>query len=98
MNGEAVRGMTAFSGRCRDADHLKATLLEYIGARTNRWTAQRKAAALTLVRASLLAPEEFCRTYGVEPSELAAWGKDFDARGIEGLMATRIRAPRNIRF
>ncbi len=94
MNGESVRVMAAFGGAYRNTDHLKAMLLDYIGARSNRWTAQRKVAALTLVRAKLLAPGEFCRLYDVGEAELAAWGRDFDERGIEGLMATRIRASR----
>lgn len=75
-------------------DQLKATLLGYISPASNRWTAQRKVAALTLVRTRLLAPEELCRMYGVGQGELAAWGRNFDERGIEGLMATKSKPRR----
>jgi hypothetical protein len=77
-----------------DTDQLKATLLGYINPASNRWTAQRKVAALTLVRTRLVAAEELCRTYGVGQGELAAWGRNFDERGIEGLMATKLQPRR----
>jgi Protein of unknown function (DUF1153) len=77
-----------------NTDQLKSTLLGYISPASNRWTAQRKVAALTLVRTRLLAEEELCRTYGVGQGELAAWGRNFDERGIEGLMATKLKPRR----
>lgn len=94
MNSDSTRPFAAFCEPRVDADRLRAVLMGYISPASKRWTAQRKVAALTLVRAHLLAAEDLCRTYGVGHGELAAWGRDFDECGIEGLMATKLKLRR----
>jgi len=92
-----VRNVAAFCSPNVDLAELKATLLDYISPTSNRWTAQRKVAALMLVRARLLGAEDFCRAYGVSMGELTSWARSFDERGIEGLMATKVRPKQSAR-
>lgn len=89
--------IAAFCSPHIDVEELKATLLDYISPTSNRWTAQRKVAALTLVRSHLLGADEFCQVYGVSRGELAGWARSFDEHGIEGLMATKARPRRAAR-
>jgi hypothetical protein len=58
---------------------------------TNRWVARRKAAVLAALRSGALTMEEACRRYALSEEELLAWQRAFEAHGLSGLRATRLR-------
>ena len=64
---------------------------------TNRWVARRKAAVLAALRAGAITMEEACRRYALSEEELLAWQRAFEAHGLAGLRATRLRDRRTRR-
>ncbi len=58
---------------------------------TNRWVARRKAAVLAALRSGAITMEEACRRYALSEEELLAWQRAFEAHGLPGLRATRVR-------
>jgi transposase len=58
---------------------------------TNRWVARRKAAVLAALRSGALTMEEACGRYALSEEELRAWQRAFEAHGLSGLRATRLR-------
>lgn len=63
-------------------------------ANTKRWVARRKAAVLAALRSRKISMEEACRRYALSEEELLAWQRAFEAYGLHGLRATRLRAHR----
>jgi transposase-like protein len=63
-------------------------------ANTNRWVARRKAAVLAALRSGGITMEEACRRYALSEEELLAWQRAFEAHGLPGLRATRLRVGR----
>jgi transposase-like protein len=61
---------------------------------TDRWVARRKAAVLAALRSGAITVEEACRRYALSEEELLAWQRAFEAHGLSGLRATRLRARR----
>ena len=61
---------------------------------TNRWVARRKAAVLAALRSGAITMEEACRRYALSEEELLAWQRAFEAHGLPGLRATRLRGRR----
>jgi hypothetical protein len=64
---------------------------------TNRWVARRKAAVLGALRSGAITLEEACRVYALSEEELLAWQRAFEAHGLSGLRATRLRGRGNRR-
>ena len=64
---------------------------------TNRWVARRKAAVLAALRSGAITREEACRRYALSEEELLSWQRAFEAHGLTGLRATRLRAHRTRR-
>jgi hypothetical protein len=64
---------------------------------TKRWVARRKAAVLAALRSGTITMEEACRRYALSEEELRAWQRGYEARGLPGLRATRLRARRTPR-
>ena len=60
-------------------------------ANTDRWVARRKAAVLAALRGGGITMEEACRRYALSEEELLAWQRAFEAHGLPGLSATRLR-------
>jgi len=60
-------------------------------ADTARWTASKKANVVIAIRSGLLSLEEAERKYMLSTEELMSWKSAYDARGIEGLKATKLR-------
>jgi transposase-like protein len=60
-------------------------------ANTDRWVARRKAAVLAALRSGAITMEEACRRYALSEEELLAWQRAFEAHGLSGLRATRLR-------
>ena len=60
-------------------------------ANTNRWVARRKAAVLAALRSGAITMEEACRRYALSEEELLTWQRAFEAHGLSGLRATRLR-------
>ena len=58
---------------------------------TNRWVARRKAAVLAALGSGAITMEEACRRYALSEEELLAWQRAFEAHGLPGLRATRLR-------
>jgi hypothetical protein len=67
-------------------------------ANTDRWVARRKAAVLAALRSGGITMEEACRRYALSEEELLAWQRAFEAHGLSGLRATRLRGRRDRRF
>jgi transposase-like protein len=67
-------------------------------ANTNRWVARRKAAVLAALRSGAITMEEACRRYALSEEELLAWQRAFEAHGLPGLRATRLRGRRTRRL
>ena len=63
---------------------------------TKRWVARRKAAVVAAVHAGVITVEEACRRYQLSEEEFLAWQGAFEAHGLPGLNATRIRYHRNL--
>jgi hypothetical protein len=59
---------------------------------TKRWVARRKAAVVIALRDGTITIEEACCRYVLSEEELRSWQRAFDADGIAGLRATRLRA------
>ena len=66
-------------------------------ANTNRWVARRKAAVLAALSSGLITMEEACRRYALSEEELLDWQRAFEAYGLAGLRATRLRGRRTPR-
>jgi Protein of unknown function (DUF1153) len=64
---------------------------------TNRWVARRKAAVLGALRSGAITMEEACRRYALSEEELLDWQHAFEAHGLPGLRATRLRGRRTRR-
>ena len=60
-------------------------------ANTDRWVARRKAAVLAALRSGAITMEEACRRYALSEEELLTWQRAFEAHGLSGLRATRLR-------
>jgi hypothetical protein len=58
---------------------------------TNRWVVRRKAEVLAALRSGAITMEEACRRYALSEEELLAWQRAFEAYGLPGLRATRLR-------
>jgi transposase-like protein len=58
---------------------------------TNRWVARRKAAVLAALRSGAITMEEACRRYALSEEELLGWQRAFEAHGLPGLRAARLR-------
>jgi transposase-like protein len=67
-------------------------------ANTNRWVARRKAAVLAALRSGAITMEEACRRYALSEEELLTWQRAFEAHGLPGLRATRLRGRRDRRL
>ena len=61
---------------------------------TKRWVVRRKAEVLAALRSGTITMEEACRRYALSEEELLAWRRAFEASGLPGLRATRLRARR----
>ena len=66
-------------------------------ANTNRWVARRKAAVVAALSSGALTMEEACRRYALSKEELLDWQRAFEAHGLPGLRAARLRARRTHR-
>ena len=67
---------------------------------TKRWLVRRKVAVLEAVRSGMIPFEEACRRYQLAEEELRAWQRAYEAYGLPGLRAARLRqyrAPRRSR-
>jgi hypothetical protein len=64
---------------------------------TNRWVVRRKAEVLAALRSGAITMEEACRRYALSEEELLAWQRAFEAYGLPGLRATRLRGRRTHR-
>jgi transposase-like protein len=64
---------------------------------TKRWVARRKAAVLAALSSGAITMEEVCRRYALSEEELLSWQRAFEAHGLPGLRATRLRARRTRR-
>jgi transposase-like protein len=64
---------------------------------TRRWVARRKAAVLRAIRSGAISVEEACRRYELSEEELLAWHRAFEAHGLPGLRASRLRYRRTRR-
>jgi transposase-like protein len=64
---------------------------------TNRWVARRKAAVLAGLSSGAITVEEACRRYALSEEELLVWQRAFEAHGLPGLRAARLRARRTRR-
>jgi transposase-like protein len=64
---------------------------------TRRWVARRKAAVLRAIRSGAISVEEACRRYELSEEELLAWQRAFEAHGLPGLRASRLRYRRTRR-
>jgi transposase-like protein len=64
---------------------------------TKRWVARRKAAVVVAVLSGVITVEEVCRRYQLSEEEFLAWRRAFEADGLPGLRATRIRDYRHRR-
>ena len=64
---------------------------------THRWVARRKAAVLAALRSGAITMEEACRRYALSEEELLDWQRAFEAHGLFGLRATRLRDRRTRR-
>ena len=64
---------------------------------TKRWVARHKAAVVAAVQNRKITLEEACRRYRLSEEEFLTWQRAFEARGLLGLRATRLREDRNPR-
>ena len=58
---------------------------------TRRWVVRRKAAVVAAVQGGKITLEEACRRYNLSEEEFRAWQRAFEAHGLPGLRATRLR-------
>jgi transposase-like protein len=64
---------------------------------THRWVARRKAAVLAALHSGAITMEEACRRYALSEEELLDWQRAFEAHGLPGLRASRLRDRRTRR-
>ena len=62
-----------------------------------RWVARRKAAVVAAVRSGVITVEEACSRYQLSDEEFLAWQRAFEAHGLPGFSATRIKYYRDLR-
>jgi hypothetical protein len=62
---------------------------------TTRWVIRRKAAVVAAVRAGEITLEEACRRYQLSEEEFLSWQRAFEAYGLPGLRATRVKRYRD---
>jgi transposase-like protein len=58
---------------------------------TRRWTPRHKARVVEAVRELRLTAEEACRRYSLAPEELAAWERDLERHGMDGLRVRHLQ-------
>ncbi len=58
---------------------------------TKRWVILRKAKVVAGVRNGLISLEEACQRYSLSIDEFLSWQSLFDAHGMNGLRATRLK-------
>ncbi len=58
---------------------------------TKRWVILRKAKVVAGVRTGLISLEEACQRYSLSVDEFLSWQSLFDAHGMNGLRATRLK-------
>ena len=58
---------------------------------TKRWVILRKAQVVAGVRSGLISLEEACQRYSLSVDEFLSWQSLFDAHGMNGLRATRLK-------
>ena len=63
-------------------------------ADTKRWVARRKAAVIAGLRAGAITTEQAYQRYALSEEELLGWQHAFEADGMSGLRATRLRGQR----
>ena len=63
-------------------------------ADTKRWVARRKAAVIAGLRAGAITTEQAYQRYALSEEELLGWQHAFEADGMHGLRATRLRGQR----
>ena len=59
---------------------------------------RHKAAVVAAVSAGVITVEEACRRYQLSEEEFVSWQRAFEAFGVRGLRATRIRRYPNLRL
>lgn len=64
---------------------------------TKRWVVRRKAAVVVAVRSGIITMEEALRRYQLTEEEFLSWRRAFEAHGLAGLRATRIKQYRGSR-
>lgn len=63
---------------------------------TRRWVPRRKAEVVAAVQGGLLTFDEACERYSLGLEELAAWERNVDRSGMQGLRVTRIQHYRDL--
>lgn len=63
---------------------------------TRRWVPRRKAEVVAAVQGGLVTFDEACERYSLSLEELAAWERNVDRSGMQGLRVTRIQYCRNL--
>lgn len=58
---------------------------------TKRWVVLRKAKVVAGVRNGLISLDEACQRYSLSVDEFLSWQSLFDAHGMNGLRATRLK-------
>jgi hypothetical protein len=76
---------------------MSETMADLPPPNTNRWVVRRKAEVLAALRSGAITMEEACRRYALSEEELLAWQRAFEAYGLPGLRATRLRGRRTRR-
>jgi Protein of unknown function (DUF1153) len=61
------------------------------GEASVRWTARRKEEIIISLEAGLITIADAQKGYGLSDEELAAWRRDYAARGRPGLHVTKLR-------
>ena len=63
---------------------------------TRRWVPRRKAEVVAAVQGGLLTFDEACERYSLSLEELAAWERNVDRSGMQGLRVTRTQHYRDL--
>lgn len=71
--------------------HARVTFADLPTPGIKRWVVRRKAMIVVAVRAGLLSMSEACERYTLSVDEFLAWDRAFDAAGLSGLRAARVR-------
>jgi len=58
---------------------------------TKRWVILRKAQVVAGVRTGLISLDEACQRYSLSVDEFLSWQSLYDAHGMNGLRATRLK-------